>query len=167
MKNSQVAPFTIVLKVDGFRIEAAGPIVHGRQSVDLSPAEWGHVAVGETVVPYSQGVESYTTARYAIVERDGREIAACANVEILKREWMGTWGGSSTENVFAVIDGRPAQQVDGDCVWIPVATPPPEGRAFSACRLPVAAIVEFQHTDMPPAGWVWDPEERVLSRSLP
>lgn len=161
---SPAAPFTILLHLPGFRIEAAGPILHRCQKNKLDTGRWGYVQSGDEIIPYEEGSETYTTARYAIVAEDGREIAVRTNVEVLSAAWMGTWGGSSTSNTFAVIDGRPAERFQGTHAWIPPAEPPPEGTAFAAYEFPVAAIVEFQATGVPPAGWTWSPDARVLSR---
>ena len=151
-----------MLQASGFRIEAAGPILRQRTERPLPTEQWGSVS-GR---PYDEGTETSTTSRYALVSPDGVTLRE-GPATLEKRAWMGTWGGSHSDHVLAVLDGRPAEQDHGTCRWIPESDPAPEAARFTPFILPLSALVEFQSTGVPPRDWTWDADARVLARRLP
>jgi hypothetical protein len=156
-------PYRIVIRVGAFRIEADGPIAASRQIEALSKGTYGYVTVNGVDEAYSSGKETFSTERYAIIGPDGAAVVEGPAV-LLSVQWAGTWGGSSSEEILAVIDGRPAALRNTEARWFPSARPEPSASEFAPFSLPVRELVEFQSTDVPPRGWDWDASSRVLSR---
>jgi hypothetical protein len=146
--------YRIVIHAGAFRIEARGPIQVSRSEAPIF----------EGAVDTS-GKEEFSTDRYAIIGPDGEPVVVRPAV-LLSIEWSGTWGGQRSEEVLAVIDGRPAGLRGTAARWFPSARPEPSARAFERFSLPVRELVEFQSTGVPPRGWSWDASSRVLSRSI-
>jgi len=164
--NPKNLEYKISLQVGEYLIEAHGPVQHESTDEPLDTKEWGYVIIEDKVIPYRSTTETFTTSRYAIIAPDESIVIELKDAKLFDSCSMGTWAGGTYLRTLAVIKGRPAFRDAYDLKWIPEAESRPEDSDFKDFELPLNAIMGFQKSGVPPCGWKWNAELRVLSRVL-